>query len=407
MLNVEKIREDFPILNREINGKRLIYFDNAASSQKPIQVINKIKEVYENFYANIHRGIHTLSQEASEMYENSHRDVARFIKAKDWREIIFTRNATESINLIAYSYGLNNLKKEEKIVLTIMEHHSNIVPWQFLSKKTGAKMEYIYINKDYELTLEDLDKKIDNKTKIVAITQMSNVLGTINPIKEIINLAHEKGAIVLVDGAQSVPHMEIDVKKYDIDFLVFSSHKMLGPSGIGILYGKYEILESMEPFLFGGDMIKDVDLYDSSWNEIPWKFEAGTPNIVDGIAFSEAIKYLEKIGIKNIENYEKKLIKYFLDRLNEIEKAKLIGPEKDKNRGAVFSLIFEKYNPHEIAKILDKNGIAVRSGYHCAHPLMKYLKLFEKGGTVRASLYLYNTIEEIDRFFEILKKLIK
>ncbi|MEM4460788.1 MAG: cysteine desulfurase, partial [Nanopusillaceae archaeon] len=313
----------------------------------------------------------------------------------------------ESINLIAYSYGLNNLKKEEKIVLTIMEHHSNIVPWQFLSKKTGAKMEYIYINKDYELTLEDLDKKIDNKTKIVAITQMSNVLGTINPIKEIINLAHEKGAIVLVDGAQSVPHMEIDVKKYDIDFLVFSSHKMLGPSGIGILYGKYEILESMEPFLFGGDMIKDVDLYDSSWNEIPWKFEAGTPNIVDGIAFSEAIKYLEKIGIKNIENYEKKLIKYFLDRLNEIEKAKLIGPEKDKNRGAVFSLIFEKYNPHEIAKILDKNGIAVRSGYHCAHPLMKYLKLFEKGGTVRASLYLYNTIEEIDRFFEILKKLIK
>ncbi|MEM4571139.1 MAG: cysteine desulfurase [Nanopusillaceae archaeon] len=407
MLNVEKIREDFPILNREINGKRLIYFDNAASSQKPIQVINKIKEVYENFYANIHRGIHTLSQEASEMYENSHRDVARFIKAKDWREIIFTRNATESINLIAYSYGLNNLKKEEKIVLTIMEHHSNIVPWQFLSKKTGAKMEYIYINKDYELTLEDLDKKIDNKTKIVAITQMSNVLGTINPIKEIINLAHEKGAIVLVDGAQSVPHMEIDVKKYDIDFLVFSSHKMLGPSGIGILYGKYEILERMEPFLFGGDMIKDVDLYDSSWNEIPWKFEAGTPNIVDGIAFSEAIKYLEKIGIKNIENYEKKLIKYFLDRLNEIEKAKLIGPEKGKNRGAVFSLIFEKYNPHEIAKILDKNGIAVRSGYHCAHPLMKYLKLFEKGGTVRASLYLYNTIEEIDRFFEILKKLIK
>ncbi|MEM1684492.1 MAG: cysteine desulfurase [Nanopusillaceae archaeon] len=407
MLNVEKIREDFPILNREINGKRLIYFDNAASSQKPIQVINKIKEVYENFYANIHRGIHTLSQEASEMYENSHKDVARFIKAKDWREIIFTRNATESINLIAYSYGLNNLKKEEKIVLTIMEHHSNIVPWQFLSKKTGAKMEYIYINKDYELTLEDLDKKIDNKTKIVAITQMSNVLGTINPIKEIINLAHEKGAIVLVDGAQSVPHMEIDVKKYDIDFLVFSSHKMLGPSGIGILYGKYEILERMEPFLFGGDMIKDVDLYDSSWNEIPWKFEAGTPNIVDGIAFSEAIKYLEKIGIKNIENYEKKLIKYFLDRLNEIEKAKLIGPEKDKNRGAVFSLIFEKYNPHEIAKILDKNGIAVRSGYHCAHPLMKYLKLFEKGGTVRASLYLYNTIEEIDRFFEILRKLIK
>lgn len=407
MLNVEEIRKDFPIFNREINGKRLIYFDNAASSQKPIQVVNKIKEVYENFYANIHRGVHTLSQEASEMYENSHKDVARFIKAKDWREIIFTRNTTESINLVAYSYGLNNLKKEDKIILTIMEHHSNIVPWQFVSKKTGAKIEYVYINNNYELVLEDFEKKINDKTKVVAITHMSNVLGTINPIKEIIDIAHEKGAIVLIDGAQSVPHMEIDVKKYDIDFLAFSSHKMLGPSGIGILYGKIELLEKMEPFLFGGDMIKDVDLYDSSWNDLPWKFEAGTPNIVDGIAFSEAIKYLEKIGMKNIEKYERKLINYFLNKLNELKEIKLVGPEEDKNRGAVFSLVFDKYHPHEIAKILDKNGIAVRSGYHCAHPLMKYLKLFEKGGTVRASLYLYNTIEEIEIFFDVLKKLIK
>ncbi|RIB35316.1 MAG: cysteine desulfurase [Candidatus Nanoclepta minutus] len=408
MFDVYKIREDFPILKRKIRGKPLIYFDNAATSQKPRQVIEKIREVYENHYANIHRGIHTLSQEASELYENAHKDVAKFINAKDWREIIFTRNTTESINLIAYSYGLNNLKRGDKIVITIMEHHSNIVPWQFVSKKTGAKLEYVFLE-NYRLNLDELGKKVDDKTKIVAVTHMSNVLGTINPIKEIIEIAHKKGAIVVIDGAQSVPHMKVDVKKLDIDFLAFSSHKMLGPTGIGVLYGKEEILEKMEPFLYGGDMIKDVDMYDAVWNDLPWKFEAGTSNIVDGIVFSEAIKYLERIGMENIENYEKTLIRYFLDKYLEIknEKIKLIGPEEEKDRGSVFSFVFESYHPHEAAKILDLEGIAVRSGYHCAHPLIKYLGIFEKGGTVRASLYLYNTKEEIDRFFEVIKRLIK
>jgi len=408
MFDVYKIREDFPILKRKIRGKPLIYFDNAATSQKPKQVIEKIKEIYENYYANIHRGIHTLSQEASELYEDAHKDVARFINARDWREIIFTRNTTESINLIAYSYGLNNLKKDDKVVITIMEHHSNIVPWQFVSRKTGAKLEYVFLE-NYRLNLNELEKKIDDKTKIVAVTHASNVLGTINPIKEIIKIAHERGAIVVIDGAQSVPHMKIDVKKLDVDFLAFSSHKMLGPTGIGVLYGKEEILEKMEPFLYGGDMIKDVDMYNAIWNELPWKFEAGTSNIVDGIAFSEAIRYLEKIGMENVEKYEKTLIKYFLDRYFEIknEKIKLVGPEEEKDRGAVFSFVFRDYHPHEVAKILDLEGIAVRSGYHCAHPLMKYLGIFERGGTVRASLYLYNTKEEIDRFFEVIKRLIK
>jgi len=408
MFDVYKIREDFPILKRKIRGKPLIYFDNAATSQKPRQVIEKIKEVYENYYANIHRGIHTLSQEASELYENAHKDVARFINARDWREIIFTRNTTESINLIAYSYGLNNLKKDDKIVITIMEHHSNIVPWQFVSKKTGAKLEYVFLE-NYRLNLDELEKKVDDKTKIVAVTHASNVLGTINPIKEIIEIAHKRGAIAVIDGAQSVPHIKIDVKKLDMDFLAFSAHKMLGPTGIGVLYGKEEILEKMEPFLYGGDMIKDVDMYDAIWNELPWKFEAGTSNIVDGIAFSEAIKYLERIGMENIESYEKILIRYFLDKYFEIknEKIKLIGPEEEKDRGAVFSFVFKDYHPHEVAKMLDLEGIAVRSGYHCAHPLMKYLGIFEKGGTVRASLYLYNTKEEIDKFFEVIKRLIK
>ncbi len=406
MLDVYKIREDFPILKRTIRGKPLIYFDNAASSQKPIQVIEKIKEVYEKFYANIHRGIHTLSQEASELYEDSHKEVAKFINANSWREVIFTRNTTESINLIAYSYGLNNLKQGNKIIVTIMEHHSNLVPWQFISRKTGAKLEYVFLDKDFRLDLNEFEKRIDEKTKIVAITHMSNVLGTINPIKDIIKISHEYGAITVIDGAQSVPHMKIDVKRLDADFLAFSSHKMLGPTGIGVLYGKEELLEEMDPFLYGGDMIKDVDMYEAYWNDLPWKFEAGTSNIVDGIAFAEAIKYLRRLGMENIENYERTLIKYFIDKLSELntDKIKLIGPSSVDARGAVFSLVFEDYHPHEVAKMLDMEGIAVRSGYHCAHPLIKYLNLFKRGGTVRASLYLYNTKEEIDKFFEVIKK---
>ncbi|MFZ8829882.1 MAG: aminotransferase class V-fold PLP-dependent enzyme [Candidatus Aenigmatarchaeota archaeon] len=409
MLDAKKIRDDFPILK---NNPNLIYFDNSASTQKPKQVIEKIKEVYEKYYANIHRGVYGLSVKSSELYEDSHKEVANFINAKDWREIVFTKNTTEAINLIAYSFALNNLRKGDKIVLSIMEHHSNLVPWQFVSKKTGATLEYIGLTKDYRLDLNDAEKKIDEKTKIVAITNMSNVLGTINEVEEIIKIAHEKGAIVVVDGAQSVPHMKTDVRKIDADFLAFSAHKMLGPSGIGVLYGKKELLEKMDPFLYGGDMISDVDFNEAYWNELPWKFEAGTPNICDGIAFMEAIKYLKNLGMENVETYERSLVEFFFKRFNEIrdklgDKIELIGPNDTKNRGAVFSLFFKDLHPHFVAKALDLKNIAVRSGYHCAHPLMKYLKIFEKGGTVRASLYIYNTKEEIERFFEEIENILK
>jgi cysteine desulfurase/selenocysteine lyase len=409
MLDVKKIREDFPIFK---NNPNLIYFDNSASTQKPKQVIEKIKEVYENYYANIHRGIYSLSIKSSELYEDSHRAVANFINAREWSEIIFTKNTTEAINLVAYSFALNNLRKGDKIVLSVMEHHSNLVPWQFVSKKTGATLEYIGLTKDYRLDLNEAEKKIDEKTKIVAITNMSNVLGTINEVEEIIKIAHEKGAIVVVDGAQSVPHMKTDVRKMDVDFLAFSAHKMLGPTGIGVLYGKKELLEKMDPFLYGGDMIRDVDFNEACWNELPWKFEAGTPNICDGIAFMEAIKYLKELGMENVETYERNLINFFLKRFDEIkskfdDKIELIGPNDNKNRGAIFSLFFKDLHPHFVAKALDLRNIAVRSGYHCAHPLMKYLKIFDKGGTVRASLYIYNTREEIEIFFEEIEKILK
>ncbi|MEM5821092.1 MAG: cysteine desulfurase [Candidatus Aenigmatarchaeota archaeon] len=404
MFDVNKIREEFPILKRKINGKQLIYFDNAASTQKPRCVIEKIKEIYEKYYANIHRGIHTLSQEASEEYENAHKVVADFINAK-FEEIIFTRNTTESINLIAYSYALNNLTKDDEILISVMEHHSNILPWQFVAKKIGCKLTYVGLNKDYEIDLEDFKEKISKKTKIVAITHVSNVLGSENDIEEIIKIAHENNSIVLIDVAQSISHKKIDVKKLDADFIVFSSHKMLGPSGIGVLYGKKDLLEEMPPFLYGGDMIKDVDFYSAEWNDLPWKFEAGTPNIVDGIAFAEAIKFLEKIGMENIEKHLKDLTKYFLERFSELKGFRIVGNTKVDKRAPIFSFVHEKLRAHEIAKILDLEGIAIRSGYHCAHPLMRYLNLYDIGGTARASLYIYNTKEEIDKFIEVLKKI--
>lgn len=410
-MDVKKIRRDFPILNRKLNGKDLIYFDNAATTQKPISVINKFVEVYTNYYANIHRGIHTLSIEASEEYEKAHKLVADFINAR-FEEIIFTRNTTESLNLIAYSYGLNKIKKDDEIIISKMEHHANIIPWQIVSKKTGAKLKFVDIDSNYKLDMNDLEKKITDKTKIVSITHASNVLGTINDIKEISRIAHEKGAIFIVDGAQSVPHIKMDVKKYDIDFLAFSAHKMLGPDGIGVLYGKEEILNEMDPFLTGGDMIQDVDFDKAIWNKLPWKFEAGTPNIVGGIAFGEAINYLNKIGMNEIEKYEKELIKYFYDKLNELNSDKifLIGPE-DYERTATFSLYIKNKISHQIGAIMNNEGIAIRTGFLCAHPLLKTINidgksLFELGGVARASLYLYNTKEEIDRFFEVLKKII-
>jgi len=404
MFDVYKLREEFPILKRKINGKNLIYFDNAASTQKPKRVIEKIKEVYENFYANVHRGIHTLSQEASEEYENAHKIVADFINA-DFEEVIFTRNTTESINLVAYSYALNNLKKDDEILISVMEHHSNLVPWQFVSKKVGCKLKYVSLNENFEVDIEDLKEKISPRTKIVSITHISNVLGSINDIKEIIKIAHENEAIVIIDAAQSAPHLKLDVKKLDVDFLAFSSHKMLGPTGIGVLYGKKEILEEMEPFIFGGDMISDVDFYSAIWNKLPWKFEAGTPNIADAIGFAEAIKFLEELKMENVEKYLNELTKYFLEKFSELKSFKIVGKLDEKNRAPIFSFIHEKLKAHEIAKILDLEGIMIRSGFHCAHPLMRYLNLYDAGGTARASLYIYNTKEEIDYFVEILKKL--
>ncbi|MEM5882128.1 MAG: SufS family cysteine desulfurase [Candidatus Aenigmatarchaeota archaeon] len=402
-MNVEKIRRDFPILNLKVSGKKLIYFDNAATTQKPKCVINKIKEFYEKFNANVHRGLYKLSEEASELYEKAHRKVADFINA-DWREIIFTKNATESINLVAYSYFLNKLKKNDKILISIMEHHSNIVPWQFVSKRKGCKLEYVYL-KDYEIDLENFKSKINKNTRLVSITYISNVLGSENNVKEIVKIAKENGAMVLLDATQAINKLKINVKKLDVDFLVFSSHKMLGPTGIGVLYGKKEILERMEPFIYGGDMVRDVDFLDSYWNELPWKFEAGTPNVADALGFVEAIKYLEKIGIKRIEKYLRKLTKYFLNEFSKLKSFKIIGKESFKKRTSIFSFIHDKLNPNEIAKILDKEGIAIRSGYHCAIPLMRYLGLYKTGGTARASLYIYNTKEEIDRFIEVLAKI--
>jgi len=406
MINPKEIRKDFPIFE---NNPNLIYFDNTATTQKPRQVIEKIKEVYEKYYANIHRGVYKISEISSEEYENSHKLVADFIRSKDWREIIFTRNTTESINLVAYSYGLNNISKDDKILISYMEHSSNLLPWRFVCKKTGAKLEYINI-KDYRLDLNDFERKIDEKTKIVSITHVSNVLGTINPIEEIIKIAHEKGALVLVDAAQSSGHLPINVKKLDVDFLVFSSHKMLGPSGIGVLYGKEELLENMEPFLWGGDMIKDIDFDKEYLNDLPWKFEAGTPNIVDGIAFGEAIKYLNKLGMENIEKYEQELTKYFLERFeefsNKYKDVMLMGLNDYKDREAIFSLVF-KINPHIIGKMLDSYNITVRTGYHCCYILFRHLDLYKYKGSVRASLYIYNTKEEIDFFFEKLEEIVK
>ena len=406
MINPKEIRKDFPIFE---NNPNLIYFDNTATTQKPKQVIEKIKEVYEKYYANIHRGVYKISEISSEEYENSHKLVADFIKCKEWREIIFTRNTTESINLVAYSYGLNNINKDDKILISHMEHSSNLLPWRFVCKKTGAKLEYINV-KDYRLDLNDFERKIDEKTKIVSITHVSNVLGTINPIEEIIKIAHEKGALVLIDAAQSSGHLPIDVKKLDVDFLVFSSHKMLGPSGIGILYGKEELLENMEPFLWGGDMIKDIDFDKEYLNDLPWKFEAGTPNIADGIAFGEAIKYLNKLGMENIEKYEQELTKYFLERFeefsNKYKDVILMGLNDYKDREAIFSLVF-KMNPHIIGKMLDSYNITVRTGYHCCYILFRHLDLYKYKGSVRASLYIYNTKEEIDFFFEKLEEIVK
>ena len=396
MTNYE-IRNDFPILKEN----KIAYLDSGATTQRPIQVLNKVDNFYKSENANPHRGAYKLSIQATEVYENARQKVADFINAPSASNIVFTRNATESLNLLAYSYGLNNVKKDDKIVLSIMEHHSNLVPWQMVCQKNGAKLEYMYTNSNGELTTEEIDKKIVPGVKIVGITQVSNVLGTINPIKEIIKKAHSVGAIVIVDGSQSVPHMKVDVQELDADFLVFSGHKMLSPFGIGVLYGKKNLLDSMTPFLFGGDMIEYVYEQETIFAEVPTKFEAGTQNVGGAVGISAAIDYLNNIGMENIEKIEKELTKYAYEELAKLNFITLYGPKDLQKRSGVFSFNVNGVHPHDVASVLDSQDVCVRSGNHCAQPLLRYMDL---DSTCRASLYVYNTKEDIDRLVKALIK---
>lgn len=394
---IEEIKKDFPLLE----NKEITYLDSGATTQKPIQVINAINEFYKKYNANIHRGAYSLSQEATEIYENTREKIAKFINAKTSQEIIYTKNATESLNLIAYSYGMNNLKQNEKIVLSIMEHHSNLVPWQNVVKSKGAKLEYMYINENFEIADEEIENKITQNTKIVGITHISNVLGTINNIKKIIKYAHKKGAIVVVDASQSIPHQKIDVQELDADFLVFSAHKMLAPLGLGILYGKKEILNKMTPFLMGGDMIEYVYEQDTTYAPLPNKFEAGTQNVEAVIGLGAAIDYIENLGYNKIQEIEKEVVDYARKRLSELEYITIYMTPNTKNHSSVISFNIKGIHPHDVASILDSNNVCIRSGNHCAQPLMRYLEI---DSTCRASFYIYNTKEDVDKLIDALNK---
>jgi len=398
------IRADFPVLSLRVNNKPLVYFDNCATSQKPKQVIDAISKYYRTTNANIHRGIHYLSEKATTAYEASKEKVAKFIGAKDVREIIYTRNATEAINLVAYSFAQASFKKGDLIISTEMEHHSNIVPWQLLAKSIGIKLEYIPVKDDYTLDMDEYKRLLKKKPKLVTIVHASNVVGTINPVIEMTKLAHKAGARVLIDGAQSAPHMKVDMRKLDCDFFVLSAHKMLGPTGMGVLYGKRSLLEKMEPYQGGGDMIDKVTLKKSTWNKLPYKFEAGTPNIAGGIAFGATIDYLENIGMQKIEEHERELVSYTLGKLREIKEFELFGQDDSVSaRGGMIAFNLSCAHPHDTAQILNDEGIAVRSGHHCAQPL--HTK-FKKAASTRVSFYIYNTFEEVDRFIKDLNKVI-
>ncbi|MGD0115707.1 MAG: cysteine desulfurase [Dehalococcoidia bacterium] len=404
MFDLEAIRKDFPILERTVHGRPLVYLDNAATTQKPHAVIDALVEYYEHYNSNIHRGLHTLAEEATGRYEEARLKVARFINAPGAESIIFTRNATESINLVAQGWGRTHIKAGDEIVLTIMEHHSNFVPWQMLAKETGAVLRFVDIDDEGKLRPEDWQRFVGERTKLVTLTQMSNVLGTINPVREIGALAHRYGALVFVDGAQSVPHMPVDVQDLDCDFLVFSSHKMLGPTGVGVVYARRSILEEMTPFLTGGHMISKVTLEGSTWNDLPWRFEAGTPNIADVIAFGAAIDYLEGIGMRAVRRHEIELTAYALQVLSEIPDVTLYGPKDASIRGAAVSFNLSDLHPHDVGTVLDSYGIAIRAGHHCAQPLMTRLGVV---ATARASFYLYNTREEVDALAQGVKEAAK
>ncbi|MFB0515862.1 MAG: aminotransferase class V-fold PLP-dependent enzyme [Candidatus Neomarinimicrobiota bacterium] len=389
---LERIRDDFPALKQYMRGKPLVYLDNAATSQKPRQVIAAITQHYERDNANVHRAIYELGERATRAYESARQKVAEFINAEDWRSIVFTRGATEAINLIAYAWGRHNLGPGDEILITEMEHHSNIIPWQLLARDTGAILRYIPIADDYTLDLEAPEKYFSKRSRIVAVVHQSNVLGTVNPVKAIAQQAKEAGALVLVDGAQSVPHFRVDVQELGCDFLAFSGHKMLGPTGVGVLYARTALLESMEPFLGGGEMISMVTMQGATWNEIPWKFEAGTPNVAQAIGLGAAIDYLNRLGMDAIADYCNQLTRYARQVLGPLPGITIYGHAPTSNSAIPFNL--EGIHPHDLAQLLDQEGIAVRAGHHCAQPLMRRLGV---SATTRASLYFYNTSDEIDR----------
>ena len=390
-------KEDFPLLK----NRKITYLDSGATTQKPQYVLDKINEYYEKYNANPHRGAYSLSMEATEEYENTRTKIAKFINARNREEIIFSKNATESLNLIAYSYGLNNIGENDEIVISIMEHHSNLVPWQKVAKVKGAKLNYFYMNDNYEISDEEIESKITDKTKVVGITHVSNVLGTINNVQKVIKLAHKKGAIVVLDCSQSIPHMKIDVQELDADFIVFSGHKMLAPLGIGVLYGKKELLNKMEPFLMGGDMIEYVYEQETTFAPLPNKFEAGTQNVEGVIGLAAAIDYIEKIGYDNISRVEKEVVSYAIEKLKSLDFLELYLTSNEENHSSVISFNIKGVHPHDVASILDTENVAIRSGNHCAQPLMRFLGI---DSTCRASFYFYNTKEDVDNLVKALEK---
>ena len=394
MIDALKLRQDFPILHQLVNDEPLVYLDNAATTQKPEAVLAKVAAYYHQDNANVHRGVHTLAERATQSYESAREKVRAFINAKETAEVLFTRGTTTGLNWVASSFG-------DKIVISYMEHHSNIIPWQQLAKQKGAKLIYIDITPEGYLDLADAKRKIGEKTKIVSIAHVSNVLGGINPIKELIALAHENDAVMVVDGAQAAPHMKVDVQQLDADFYAFSGHKMCGPTGIGVLYGKRQWLEQMEPVEFGGEMIDFVNLYDSTWKELPWKFEAGTPNIAGGIGLGAAVDYLTEIGMDEIHAYEQSLVDYVMPKLKAIEGVTVYGPQDPKDHTGVIAFNIEGLHPHDVATALDMEGVAVRAGHHCAQPLLKYLNV---PATARASFYFYNTKKDADRLIDAIHK---
>ena len=396
LLDVERIRADFPVLQRTVNGVPLIYLDNAATSQKPAVVIQAIEDYYRSYNANVHRGVHALSEEATAAYEGARKKVAKFIHARSSREVIFTRNATEAINLVAYSWGSANVKAGDEIIITDMEHHSNIVPWQLLAERTGAKVHFIPVTDAGHLDLDAYAALLSERTRIVAFTGMSNVLGTITPAEEIIARAHAAGAVALLDASQLVPHLGADVQALQADFMAFTGHKMCGPTGIGVLWGRRELLEAMPPFLGGGDMIREVHREVSRWNDLPWKFEAGTPSIAEGIGMGMAVDYLNSVDLDKVHRHEQSLTRHALERLGQIRGLTLYGPPAE-DRGGVVSFYVEGIHPHDLATLLDQRGIAIRAGHHCAQPLIEHLGV---PATARASFYMYTTHAEIDALAE-------